>query len=344
MRFIVKLLLTMLLLTPATLWGTAAIWLRLPMTGAGRGAVAALFVATMMTAIVSLWKQNVYVSLAIVVVVWAVLLGWWATILPSNNRNWQPDVAHVARGQINGDVLTVENVRNFNWRTDSDFDARWETRQYRLSQLQGADLFLSYWAGESVAHAIMSFNFEGSDPLAFSIEIRKEKGENYSALTGFFKTYELAVLAADERDVVKVRSTVRGEDVRIFRLDMRPETAMGLLREYVVLANDVSENPRWYNTLSANCTTMIFGMARRLDPRTRLDWRILLPGQLPSYLREHEFVSREVPLDGLIAASRIGRRAAGPLPDTRFSTRIRNGVPYPAGAARSGADANTAPR
>lgn len=331
MRLILNLALSLLLL-PATLWGAGAIWHRLPLGAYGRGAVAALFALAMLAAIGLLWRRRPLPALAIVVALWAVLLGWWATILPSNDRIWQPDMAHVALAEINGDVLTVQNVRNFTWRSDTDFDQRWETRRYNLGQLQGADLFLSYWAGESIAHAIVSFNFVDSLPLAFSIEIRKQAGESYSSVAGFFKTYELAIIAADERDVVKVRSTVRGEDVRLFRLDMQPQTVRGLLGEYVALANDVSATPRWYNTLTANCTTMIFGMARRLDPRTRLDWRILLPGRLPSYLREREFVSRDVPLPELVAAGRIGPRAAGPPPDPGFSARIREGVPYPTGA------------
>ena len=324
-----------ILVTPAlllaTLWGGTALWSRLPFADLGRGAVAALFVAGMLVVLVQMWRGRWAGAIGITAALWLALLGWWATILPSGNRDWQPDVARVAAAQIDGDVLTVQNVRNFAWRSDTDFDERWETRQYNLSQLQGADLFLSYWAGESIAHAIVSFNFADSDPLAFSIEIRKEKGEAYSATAGFFKTYELAIIAADERDVVKVRSTVRGEDVRIFRLDMQRATALGLLNEYVALANTVYAQPRWYNTLTANCTTMIFGMARRLDPRTRLDWRILLPGQLPSYLRDREFVSRDVPLAELIAAAHIGPRAAAPPPDPDFSARIREGVPYPAG-------------
>lgn len=328
MRRLAHALFTLLLL-PATLWGAGAIWFRAPFGSAARAALVALFLIAMLAAILSLWKRRPLTTLFITGATWAVLLGWWSTILPSNDRDWQPDMAYIARADIHGDVLTVYHVRNFNWRTDTDFDQRWETRRYHLSQLRDADLFLSYWAGESIAHAIVSFNFADSDPLAFSIEIRKEKGESFSSIAGFFKTYELAVIAADERDVVKVRSTVRAEDVRLYRLDMQPQTVRGLLGEYVKLANDVSATPRWYNTLTANCTTVIFAMARKLDPRTRLDWRILLPGRLPGYLREREFISRDMPLPELVEAGRIGPRAAGPPPDPGFSKRIREGVPHP---------------
>lgn len=316
----------------ATLWGAMALWSRLPFGATGRATIAFVFVAVMLAAALLLWHRQRLVSAGVVLASWSALLFWWSTILPSNSRDWRPDVAHVADTRIDGDVLTVDNVRNFTWRSDSDFDQHWETRTYRFSQLEGADLFLSYWAGENIAHAIVSFNFKDSLPLAFSVEIRREKGEAYSTIAGLFKTYELAVIAADERDVVKVRSTVRGEDVRLFRLDIERATALALLKQYTLLAQDASRQPRWYNTLAQNCTTVIFGMARRLDPRVRMDWRILLPGRLPAYLREHDFVSRALPLDALVAAARIATRAPGPAPDAGFSQRIRKGVPYPAGA------------
>lgn len=318
------------MLLPATLWGTVAIWSRLPFGGFGRGAVAAAFIAAMLLAIMLFWSRQRLATLAVLTITWGLLLAWWATILPFDNRAWVPDMAHIATARIDGDVLTVNHVRNFRWRSDDDYDQRWETRQYHLSQLTGANLFLSYWAGESIAHAIVSFDFTDSDPLAFSIEIRKEQGESYSATAGFFKTYELAIIAADERDVVKVRSVVRGEDVRLYRLDIQQATALGLLKEYVALTNDVAAHPRWYNTLTANCTTVIFGMARKLDLKVAMDWRILLPGKLPEYLRVHDFVSRSVPLETLVSRARIGPRAAGADPDPGFSARIREGVPYPA--------------
>ncbi|MBC7522548.1 MAG: DUF4105 domain-containing protein [Sandarakinorhabdus sp.] len=328
----VRLLLTVVVLMPAALWGTVALWSRLPFSDLGRGLVAGGFAMAMLLAIVLLWRRRRTAMLALLATLWVGLLSWWSTILPSTDRDWQPDVARVADARIDGDVVTVRNVRNFEWRSDSDFDQRWETRTYRLSQLQGADLYLSYWAGESIAHAIVSFNFADSLPLAFSIEIRKEKGEAYSPTAGLFKTYELAIIAADERDVVKVRSTVRGEDVRLFRLDIQRATALGLLREYVALSHDVAATPRWYNTLTANCTTVIFAMARRLDPRVSLDWRIMLPGRLPEYLRDHEFVTRSVPLSVLVDKARIGARAPGDYPDPGFSARIRGGVPHLAAA------------
>jgi hypothetical protein len=320
-------------LLAATLWAIMALWLRLPVPAPARALVVAAFVIAMLIVARWLWLGRSRQALLLFGLPWAALLGWWATLLPSHARDWQADMAHIATARITGDRLIVNNVRNFRWRSETDFDARWETREYHLRQLRGVDLFLSYWAGESIAHAIVSFDFADSAPLAFSIEIRKEKGEAYSALKGFFKSYELAIIAADERDIVKVRSTIRGEDVRLYRLDMQRATALGLLREYVFVSNQLAVQPRWYNTLAVNCTTVIFGMARRLDPTTMLDWRILLPGKLPTYLRERAFVSRAVSIGELVARSHIGARAAAPFPDPGFSPRIRQGVPYPLSVA-----------
>ena len=322
-------LLTFVIVFPLAAWGTLALWLRLPFGPLGRGLVCALWLIGLAVVVVLAWRHRWKPAAALFIAMLIAQFGWWATIRPSNYRDWQPDLARVATTHIDGDVLTVNNVRNFRWRSDTDFDQRWERRRYRLSQLQGADLFLSYWAGESVAHAIISFDFADSDPLAFSIEIRKQRGQAYETVAGFFKTYELAVIAADERDVVKVRSTVRGEDVRLYRLDIERATALALLRQYAELANDVARRPRWYNTLAENCTTVIFGMAHRLDPAIGLDWRILLPGKLPSYLQEHSFVTRRLSLVELTRRAHIGPRAAGPDPDPGFSARIREGVPRP---------------
>ena len=136
-----------------------------------------------------------------------------------------------------------ENVRNFAWRSDTDFDQRWEQRTYNLSQVTNVDLILSYWSGEAIAHLIVSFGFADGARLAFSIETRKQRDEAYSTIAGFFRQYELTIVAADEHDVVRVRSNMRGEDVRIYRLRMPPAYAQALLREYVADANDLARHP-----------------------------------------------------------------------------------------------------
>jgi hypothetical protein len=175
----------------------------------------------------------------------ALFFVWWATITATNNRNWAPDVARTVTATIDGDRLVVSNVRNFTWRSETDFDQRWEQRTYDLSHVTDVDLIMSYWAGEAIAHTIVSFGFDDGSRLAFSIETRKESHVDYSSVAGFFKQYELAVVAADERDVVRMRSNVRGEDVRIYRLRMTPANARVLLGEYVEEVNDLARAPRF---------------------------------------------------------------------------------------------------
>jgi hypothetical protein len=221
------------------------------------------------------------------------------------------------------------NVRNFNWRSDTDFDQRWEERTYSLSHVSNVDLILSYWAGEAIAHLIVSFGFDDGSRLAFSIETRKSRGEEYSTIAGFFRQYELSIVAADERDVVRVRSNVRGEDVRIYRLRMPPMYARALLREYVAEANDVARAPRWYNTLTGNCTTLVFGMVRVIRPGLHLDYRILLSGYLPNYAYDMGATDTSIPFETLRSLARIQNKAAQADADPDFSTKIREGLPIP---------------
>jgi hypothetical protein len=223
----------------------------------------------------------------------------------------------------------VKNVRNFAWRSDTDFDQRWEQRTYNLSRLTNVDLIMSYWMGEAIAHTIVSFGFDDGARLAFSIETRKEIGEGYSSFAGFFKQFELAVVAGDERDVVRVRSNVRGEDVRIYRLRMTPANARVLLREYVAEANDLAREPRFYNTLTANCTNLVFDMVRVIHPGLPLDIRVLLSGYLPNYAYDLGATDTSVSFERLRETAKIHDNAVQADSDALFSARIREGIPVP---------------
>lgn len=306
-------------------WAGLAVWIRLlpdPWGTLGGVLVAGATLVAAVALVLRRWR---------VVAAWAVVfvavLGWFLSLAPSNHRDWAPDVARTVHGTMTGETLTLHDVRNFLWRGPDDAEPRWETRSYDLSQLTGADLFMSHWDGEAIAHTIVSFTFSDGQYLAFSIEIRREKGEAFSSIAGFFRTYELSVIAADERDVVGVRTAFRGEDVRIYRLRMPPARARALLDEYVALGNELYAHPRFYNTLTTNCTTQIFHMLRAIDAGLPLDWRVLLSGHVPAFIYDRGALDPRVPFATLREKSHIAGRASPSDPE--FSRLIRVGVPDP---------------
>jgi hypothetical protein len=259
----------------------------------------------------------------------ALFLAWWATISPTNNRDWAPDVDRVATATVEGDRIVINNVRNFNWRSDTDFDQVWEQRTYHLSQVTDVDLIMSYWMGEPIAHTIVSFGFDHDQRLAFSIETRKQRHQSYSSVAGFFKQYELVIVAADERDVVRVRSNIRHEDVRLYRLRVTPSDAQRLLLVYLRDANDLAREPRFYNTLTSNCTTLVFDIARAIHPGLPMDVRVILAGYLPNYAYDVGATDTSIPFDKLRELSHIDAKAVAANADPAFSARIREGVPQP---------------
>ncbi|HME20353.1 MAG TPA: DUF4105 domain-containing protein [Acetobacteraceae bacterium] len=310
-------------------WCALAVWFRFTAGEPLRAVLAGAIVVLAVVTVGCLATSRRWLALAVYAALFAVVLGWWTTIVPSNDRDWTPDVARSVTAAVDGDRLVVDNVRNFTWRSDTDFDQRWEQRTYNLSHVTNVDLILSYWVGEAIAHLIVSFGFDDGDRLAFSIETRKESGEAYSTIAGFFRQYELAIVAADERDVVRVRSNVRGEDVRIYRLRMPPAYAQALLREYLADANDLARQPRWYNTLTGNCTTLVFGMLRVIRPGLTLDYRVLLSGYLPDYAYDLGATDTSIPFQKLRELSRIHDKAARADAAPDFSARIRDGLPIP---------------
>ncbi len=222
-------------------------------------------------------------------VVWLIGVGWFLSIAPKQDRDWMAEVdRQVAyeRDATNHDLVTLTNVRNFDWRTDEDATEHWETRTIDLSKLSGVDVTNSYWMGPLIAHTLISFRFEDDRPLAFSFEIRKEKGESFSALAGFFRRYELSLIAAEERDIIYTRSNARGEQVYLFPIsNLQQHEVRSLFESYLTAMDELNTKPAWYNTLTSNCTNIIFYMARIVSgDRLPWDYRIWVSGWLPNYL------------------------------------------------------------
>ena len=177
------------------------------------------------------------------------VLAWWRSLEPSNDRDWQPDVAVLPRADPDGERVTIHGIRNCLYRSETDYDVRHYDKTFDLAKLATVDLFLVYWGSPSIAHTMVSFGFGDDGYVCVSIETRKEKGEAYSAVRGFFRQFELVYVVADERDLVKVRTDFRHEDVYLYRLKVTPGVARGLFLEYMNRVDALYETPRWYLSL-----------------------------------------------------------------------------------------------
>jgi hypothetical protein len=306
-----------------TLWAFGALHYDFPVWRSGFAWAFALAALAALVRLRGKWRQ-----LAALYVATALVLAWWLTLKPRNDREWQPDVAQTAWAQINGDEITFHNVRNCDYRTEADYTPRWETRTVRLSQLTGADIAINYWGSPWMAHPIVSFQFGDAPPLCFSIETRKEVGEGYSAIGGLYRQFELIYIVADERDVIRVRTNYRtGEDVYLYHMAVPPEQARERFLEYVDSLNVMNAKPRWYNAITTNCTTSIRAQ-HPAGERIPWDWRILLNGKADEMMFERgTLVTGGLPFAELKQRAHINDRARAADRDPAFSARIREGLP-----------------
>ncbi len=264
-------------------------------------------------------------SIPVYAAAFALLIAWWLTIRPSNDRQWADEVTQQLASRSEGDIVTIDNVRNFNWRYGADYDVHWEPRTYDLSQLTTLDVVCSYWMGPNIAHTLVSFGFSDGRFLTFSIEIRKEKGEDFSAIGGFFKEFETALIASEESDILKVRTNIRNEDMYLYRVMMPPTEIRALFEAYIAEGTHLRTQAEWYNTATANCTTIIYELAKRIVPGgLPLDYRILVSGHLPEYLYDIKALPQGYDFATLKQTGHVTDRAKASTGD--FSHDIRVGL------------------
>jgi len=314
------------LLTALSIWALAALYFDFPVARF-HGSVPTVY-AAIVVALISVSRRG---KLAIWAAGVAAVLIWWFSLQPSNFRNWQPDVASMPSADINRNLETIHNIRNCDYVTETKFTCKWETKTVDVSSIRGVDLFLTHWGSPYIAHAIVSYRFADGSYLATSIEARKEVGESYSAIRGFFRQYELIYLIAEERDVVRLRTNYRKDEmVSLYRTKTTPRDAQALFRQYLLWVNDVHDKPKWYNALTSNCTTGLTSYLSRTEVGgvSSWDWRTIFNGRGDEML----YQLGDLETDGLSFPDLQRRALINPMaqqndkaPD--FSDRIRLGRP-----------------
>jgi hypothetical protein len=301
-----------------TLWVAGAIYYdachgsrRAPWLAVGWAAgVIALFVA---------W-QPLWQPFAVLLSVAALFLGWWLRLKPSHHRDWDAGVAVLPRAVHMGDAVTIENVRNFEYRSLDDFTPHYETRTVLLSNLRAADILFFNWGSPWMSHPVLVFDFGSDGRICISIEVRYRKGQDYSILRSLYRQQELIFLVADERDVILRRTKYgRGQEALLYCFNAGAEELRAAFLDYAMAINWLYETPRWYHGLCANCTTSFY---RLPGSRVRCDWRVIANGRLDRALYEDGRLDRTLPFAELRRAAYLNE-IANSAPAVGFGDHIR---------------------
>lgn len=324
-------LMLVVLIAGMTGWGAMAIYLGNSQTSVIQTSLAIAFILAGLATVIALffhgWRKKAGLGFGVLFIV---VLAWWLNLEPSNERDWLTDVAIPAHAEIKDNLVTVRNIRNFDYRSETDYTPGYYDKTFDLNKLKSVDMIAVYWMGPAIAHTILSFGFEGGDQLAISIETRKEKNEEYSTVNGFFRQYELFYVVADERDVIRLRTNYRKdppEQVHIYRVHGPLENGRRLFMHYMQRLNDLHGRPEFYNTLTDNCTTGIWTNTRINPGHLPLSWKILASGYVPEYLFESDRLAPGVPFEKLQQLGHVNERAQAADQSDDFSRLIRVGIP-----------------
>ena len=310
----------------STIWAAAAIYFDLPSTIAPSVLIAVFYLVAVIAFLFS--SRFSWFSVAIGFIVFVGITIWWQSLKPVQNRNWQPNVAQTAWTERDGDKITIHNLRNFDYQPGLPPRPRWETRVVDLNRLQAVDLFINFWGSDLICHPIVSFQFGPDQHVAISVETRMAESQSYSTVRGFFKQFALIYIVADERDVIRVRTNYRHEQLYLYRTSIQPERARALFLDYLKSVNALHERPRFYNALTSNCTTNVrTHTAATAAKPAPWDWRMLVNGTVDELVYERGGFASHLPFPELKQRSLIDDRAQAADQALDSSERIRAGLP-----------------
>ena len=260
--------------------------------------------------------------IALIILAYVILV---IVVRPSNDRDWALDQAVLPSAEINGNQVAIKNIRNFSYTTTTDYTPGYYDATFDLSKIKNVYYIVEPFSGYvGAAHTFLTFEFEGDKFVSISVEIRKEKGESFSAVKGVLRQYELMYVVADERDVVKLRSNYRKDKVFVYPIKTTPEKMREVFVSMVTRANTLKEKPEFYNTLVSNCTTNLARHVNEITPG-RVSWNItyLLPENSDKYVYDRGMIDTTLPFEEARTAHYINDLAKKYADSPDFSLKIR---------------------
>jgi hypothetical protein len=245
-------------------------------------------------------------------------------VQPSVHRDWTIDQARLPSAEFHGNLVTIRNIRNFTYRSESDYTPAWYARTFDLRKLESAWFVVEPFGKGGAAHTFVSFGFGGNDFVAISVEIRKEKGESFSPLKGLMRQYELMYVVGDERDLIKLRTNYRRDVVYLYPVDTTREKMRKMFTAMLGRANQLAKEPEFYNTAINTCTTNLVRHVNEItEGRVPFSMATLLPANSDRLAYDLGLIRTDLPFDEARRAFQINARAATYANDPHFSLRIR---------------------
>lgn len=253
----------------------------------------------------------------------AAIVAWWSFMPASNDRTWLPEYAKMPHAEIDGDLVTVHNIRNFDYRSETDFDAAYHDKTFDLRDIESVDFVGSHWGIKNVIHTMLTFGFRGGEHVALSVETRREVDEPQTALRSLFKQYELIYILADECDLLRLRSNFRKENLYVFPTTTTREQARTLFLATIAQINDLHQRPRFYNLLTDNCTTGLVPLVQSIHPIKRFDWRYLLNAYSVLHAYDDGWIDNSLSPQDALKRYHVNQYVEGHPECAGYSQRIR---------------------
>jgi len=326
---LLRILIIVLVIAPALvligIWSALAIYFADSSGQDYRWAFASIFALVFGTSLVCFPKRR-WTALCLLAASAAVMY-WWLNLAPSHDRDWDPQTAVLPTATIDGDLVTVRDIRNSEYLSAEDVTPRYYHKTFDLRKIRTVDLIFSHWASDEItAHSMLSFGFDAGEYLTVSVEARAERGEEYTGIGGLFRKYELIYVLGDELDLIRSRTNFRGEKVYLYPTKMPPEDARTLFLEIIKRVNEIAAAPEFYNTLTDNCTTSLARSSQAILPPNSLDIRLLLNGYADRMAYENGWIATDDPFDETRKRHHINQYVEGKGDAANFSRLIRPGL------------------
>ncbi|MBX9746159.1 MAG: DUF4105 domain-containing protein, partial [Hyphomonadaceae bacterium] len=185
------------------------------------------------------------------------LLGSAAAITqpPRADRDWYPYLSHTPDVTLTQTGFTIAPVSDWSYDGPEVTAETYIQAGYDFDQLRNVWFMLEPQPGSQLAaHTLLLFEFEGDRLLGLTIEARREQGEDYSALRGLFNAFELTYIWASARDLLVRRAVMLDHEVFVYPVAINDAQERALLWRLLRRTEYLETTPRYYNTITSNCT------------------------------------------------------------------------------------------